>query len=226
MFVSLVHLLMSLLKQDPNASSWDFETLRQGCMDGSEPAARELVRRYQTLVWRTVRSHLPYASLQDQDEVVANCFIALLSNGAAALVRYRPAPGFPPEAYIRRQAVMQAMNRYRDLSRVKRKSEVALSPTDDDGKVQDTHADTQLGPEDQLAGQQQLDTLLTALRAELSPALLLTFELLYLRELDPAEVAKVQQVTMDVIYTRKKRIVSVLEATLEKLRTAPQGEPG
>lgn len=124
-----------------------FEELRAECMRSSERACTEFVRRYQGLVWRTVKSHLPYASPQDHDEVVSNTFIALLGNGAALLVRYRPLPDVPPEAYIRRQAVLQAMNRYRELHRIKRTRELSLAPAESETPVVEQFADPAPSPE-------------------------------------------------------------------------------
>lgn len=56
--------------------------------------------------------------------------------------------------------------------------------------------------------------MLERLQGELSPALLLTFELLFLRELEPAEVARLQGCTLDMVYTRKKRIHTALTQAL------------
>lgn len=216
MLLLLASLLPRWFKGKPPLETLSFEELRAECMRGSERACTEFVRRYQTLVWRTVKSHLPYASPQDHDEVVSNTFIALLSNGAALLVRYRALPDVPPEAYIRRQAVLQAMNRYRELHRVKRTRELTLAPTEAETPVLEQFADPSPTAEHALVEDEALQSLLELLQAELSPALLLTFELLFLRELEPAEVARLQGCTLDVVYTRKKRIHTALTNALRQ----------
>lgn len=184
-------------------------------MEGSEEARREFIARYEGLVWRTVMARLSRAPREDQEEVVANTFIALLADNAALLGRYNPKLGLSPEGYIRRQAILQGINRYRSLSAFKRRIEVPLDP-DPDAPGHDTHADTRPDPEMDTLDREAVQTLLHELQESLTPALAVLFELMYVRELEPAEIAATLGCSMEVVYTRKKRLVDALHRLLEE----------
>ena len=190
-----------------------FEQLRKGCVEGEEGARATFVRRYESLVWHAVKARIPRASRQDQEEVVADTFIALLKDDATLLSRWEGEKGLSPEGWIRRQAVLQAANCYRRLTATKRVSEV---PLEVEGGIKggDSHPDRGPSPEFKLSSEQDLGLLVAELKERLSPSLWLTFELLYVRELEPAEAATALGVTLDVIYTRKRRVVVSLEELL------------
>jgi len=183
-------------------------------MEGSEEARREFVRRYEPLVWRAVLTRLAHAPREDQEEVVANTFIALLGENATLLSRYNAPLGLSPESYIHRQAVLQGINRYRSLATVKRRKEVYLEADDSDVNPGDLLPDHRPDPEHSVMDREEVHMMLEQFKSRLTPALLLTFELLFVRELEPADVAAALGVTMDVVYTRKKRIVEALEGVL------------
>ncbi len=191
----------------------EFAKLRKGCMEGSERARRAFIRVYEPLVWRTVMSRFGTMSREDQEEVVADTFIALLSDNARLLARYNSTLGLSPQGYIRRQAVLQGLNRHRRLAAGKRKQEVgSLSDIDEDRSA--AHRDRSPGPEEQAAGKQMVEQMVNRLREELSPALALTFELLYVRDLEPAEAARVLGCSMDVVYQRKRRLLKAARSVL------------
>lgn len=207
-----------------------FESLVALCRDEgeeAEAAQREILARFEPLVWRTVLSRVGRIPKEDQEEVVANTFIALFAQHAELLSRYDRALGLSPEGYIRRQAILQCSNRLRSLSTTKRRHEVELEPRGEDGMPRDVLPDGRPDPEASALGDAELKALLETFRTTLSPALSLTFELIYVRELDLDEVAAALGVSMDVVYTRKKRISETLERVMaERGRTHSSGVSG
>lgn len=189
----------------------DFEALVEQCCRGNNAARQELMARYEPVVWRAVIGRLSHIAQQDQEEVVANTFIALLKENGALLRRYDRALGLSPESYIRRQALLQCSTRRRTLGADKRRHEVPLQPIDDDGNVRDVIPDPTLNVEHRLVEASHWQELLTLFKSTLSPALMLAFELIFIRELELEEVARTLGCSMDVVYQRKKRLVEALE---------------
>lgn len=199
-------------RAEPDLSAAPFADLRRACVEGSEAARRAFVRRYEPVAWRAVIARLPHLPRQDQEEVVADTFIALLRDDAELLRRYDPLKGLSPEGWIRRQALLQANNRARAAATTKRSSEQLSRDPDD-------HPETRLpdhapDPERALAEHQDLHHLMGTLEAGLPPALRLTFEMLYVRELDAAEAAEALGCSMESLYTRKRRLLLAVQALL------------
>jgi RNA polymerase sigma factor (sigma-70 family) len=211
-------MILSFLKlfRSPDLKTLPFEELRQRCLKGAADASREFISRYESLVWRAVTCGLPGSSRQDQEEVVANTFIALLSNNAQLLSRYNSALGLSPESYIRRQAVMQVQNRRRSLQTPMRRLQLSLEGSGEEDDPGIDLPDQQPGAEQWVIEQEHLKGLFVQLQEQLSPAHLLTFQLLYEHELEPLAVAKQLGCSVDLIYVRRKRILEVLEACLAK----------
>ncbi len=180
-------------------------------MDGSGQACKVFVARFTPLVWRTVVMQMPGASLQDQEEAVANTFSRLLANRAELLGKYNRALGLSPESYIRRQAVYQARNRRRSLNTVARRVEEPFEILEDGSPGQDTCPDPRLDPEGLLIERQELDRLIRALEARLPPEVIVTFHYLYENGMTPVEVAKILGCSPDMIYVRRKRIVAAMK---------------
>ncbi len=197
-------------RHDPNV---EFTELRRRCIEGSSHARRTFIRRYEPLVWQTVISRFGTMPREDQEEVVADTFIALLSDNARLLARYNSTLGLSPQGYIRRQAILQGYNRYRKLTAAKRQLEVPIAP-DNHGDRLEVHRDHSPGPEDRIMERETLERTLDRLRNELSPPLALTFELLYVRQLDPGEAAKVLGCSLDVVYQRKRRLLKAAKRIL------------
>ena len=193
----------------------DFPTLRRACCEGSEAARRAFITRFEAVAWRAVRGRMPWAPREDQEEVVADTFIALLRDDAALLLRYDPLKGLSPEGWVRRQALLQAHNRARALGSHKRKQEV-LAPGEEAGAEERTRADDGPDAEALLLEQESMGELVEALLARLSPAIALTFEMLYVRELEPADAAAALGCSVDTLYTRKRRLVVALTELLEE----------
>ncbi len=195
-----------------------FEALRQGCMKGLPGAQSAFVTRYQWVVWRTVKAHMYHFAPESQDEVVWSTFRALLENQADALRRYVPLPGRPPEAYIGNQALFQVQNYRRRMNAHKVRSEI-LDGVDD--RLRDRQPSPVPTPEEALIHEEDLHGLLERFKASLSPTLVMTFQMLYERELKAEDVARLMGCTPDVVYTRKRRIL----AALEKAMNGPSGSP-
>lgn len=198
-----------------------FEQLRRGCMDGNPQAYQAFISRYERLVWHTVLQELSHASQEDQEEVVANTFFSLLSQNASLLSRYVSTLGLSPESYIRRQAHFQVQNRRRSLQSLALQHTSPLAPPHTQDGVLDTTPSQLPTAEEQLLEQQQLRGLIAQLESRLSPAIMLTFQLLYEEERSPAEVAKALGISLDLVYARKKRIADTLQVLLKS--TSPEG---
>lgn len=213
MIVSLLSLLGRLRRAAPPV---EFGELRRACMDGEAWAMRAFVERYEKLVWHTVMAYMMGASREDQEEAVSNTFFALLGQNAQLLGRYDALRGTSPERYIRQQAIFQARNRQRLRLGMTRRSETSL-----DGLLEDVGEGVELsasapGPEQSLLQAHELAQLRKALQARLSPALLLTFELLYERELEPHEAAQALGCTLENLYVRKNRIAQTVQLLLRE----------
>lgn len=198
-----------------------FPQLRQGCLEGDEAARRSFIRRFEAVAWRAVRARLPRLSHEDQEEVVADTFIALLRDDAELLRRYDPLKGLSPEGWIRRQALLQASNKARAQGALKRRQEV-LAP-EGDAVTERTFPDAAPDPERRLIDDEALRALLIQLEDRLSPASRLTFEMLYVRELDAQAAAEALGCTVDSLYTRKRRLLAAVEAILREREE--EGEP-
>lgn len=147
--------------------------------------------------------------------MVANTFISLLSQNGRLLAQYVSTLGLSPESYIRRQAAFQAQNRRRALQGLTRSLIQGETLSSDDLPIVEKTASSHPTAEEQLLQQHQLLSLIAELEARLSPAIMLTFQLLYEEECTPAEVAKALGISLDLVYARKKRIADALQALLQ-----------
>lgn len=218
MIVSLLTLLTLLGRLRRAAPPLEFGELRRACMQGEAWAMRAFVERYENLVWHTVMAYMSGATREDQEEAVSNTFFALLGQNAQLLGRYDALRGTSPEGYIRQQAIFQAWNRQRLRSSVVRRVETSL-----EGFVTEAGPSFQLpspapGPEQSLLQAHELSHFRQRLVERLSPALQLTFELLYERELEPVEAASVLGCSIENLYVRKNRIAQTVQQLLRVRR--------
>lgn len=199
--------------------SLSFEELRKRCLEGYEDAHREFIRRFDPLFWRVVRSHLPDRPVEDQEEVVANSHLAFLNPETTLLSRYQPMEGIRPEAFLRRQVMYQAMVFRRSLRAQKRKQEVLLAPDDNGQSPLDSIAASDNTAEEVLLEQSGYQSLLQRFQQSLSPSMLLTFELIFVRELPMQSAAESLGCSVGTLHTRIHRLRESLKGVLES------GEP-
>ncbi len=212
--------LFARRKPQPAAQT-PYADLRRQCIEGSESARRAFVRTFEPLVWQTVLARFGSMPREDLEEVVADTFIALLADNARLLAQYSPTKGLSLPNYVRRQAVLQGYNRYRKLTAHKRLVETPLDPdprASTPGSPKARQAAYRNGapdPETRVSAKQDLEHFLERLRRDLSPALRITFELLYVRHLTPAQAADILGCSMDVLYQRKRRLLKAVQTLLE-----------
>lgn len=193
-----------------------FEALRQDCLEGKEEAHREFIARFDALFWQVVRAHLPDRPREDHEEVVANTHLAFLGSHASLLSRYEPMEGVKPEAYLRRQAVYQCMSHRRALLRDKRRNEVLMAPTPEGSSPLENIPSLAPSAEVSLADHASLADLLTTFEHKLSPIMLLTFELVFVRELPPESAAQSLGCTVGTLYTRINRLREIIQQILKE----------
>jgi len=199
-------------RRTANLTQEEFNDLRRRCMEGTADAHREFIRQFESLIWRAVQSRLPWASAQDQEEVVANTFISLLANNAAVLGRYNSALGRKYTSYIHHQAVLQCINRFRLMDAHKRRREITVDFHS--SVVANSRADSAPSPEQQAMKRQELIALRKSFEELLSPALRITYQLMFVQEMKAPKAAETLGVSLEVVYTRKKRIVDALQKAM------------
>lgn len=212
--------IFRILRKLRGTEDLSFTELRARCMQGDLPACQEFIARYEGLVVSSVTAQLPTASPQDIEEVVANTFTALLQDGARLLVRFDVNSLSSPASWIRHQAVLQARNRRRFLQTRKRGLETPLLlPTDADSdrrSPEERMPDPAPSAELQLMdAQERLDFRARFLKT-LSPALALTFQYLYVDELEPADAARALGQSLESLYMRRHRIQEALQKFLRQ----------
>lgn len=195
--------------------SLSFEDLRARCLEGYEDAHREFIRRFDPLFWRVVRAYLPDRPIEDQEEVVANTHLACLNRETTILARYQPIEGVRPEAFLRRQVIYQAMVFRRALRAQKRRQEVLMAPDSNGQSPLDSVADSGNTAEEVLLEQSGYESLLQRFQQSLSPSMLLTFELVFVRELPLQSAAESLGCSVGTLHTRIHRLRESLKSVLD-----------
>ncbi len=183
-------------------TSW--EILRQA-LAGDDKAQSELVR----LLMPVFQRQAMYAvwrvggNSDDAKQLVNDIFVALFANKAAALRRYDPSHGVPPEAYFRKFAQFQCRTYMRSHIKGSQREQLT-DPTDlPAGPDDDSRSDDPLE-------QAQRNEKLAALRAGLDEPSYDLFERRYLKQQSAPEICTALGINEPTFYQRIHRLVKKL----------------
>ena len=147
---------------------------------------------------------------QEVEDLVQEGLVALFSDDAKALRRWRADGGMSLPGYAGMIAERRAISKLR----ARRWAEEPTDPTDLSSRG--VAAD----PEDHLATREVLDDALTRLQAELSPRAFRLFHLLWVEEKTTEAVCEELSMTRDAVYQAKRRIKRLADEIAADMRRA------
>ena len=196
-------------------------------LDGDEAAATELVARLTPVIQARVARCMVRVGgerrrnmREELADLTQDGFRRLFDDDGKTLRRWRPDAGLSLERFAAMVAERGALTTLRSRR---------TNPWEDD-PVEDLELKLQLrnGPDPEaLVGTQQLmDRVVAALDEELSPLGKQMFELLFVDDLDVADVMRELAMTRDAVYAWRSRLRKLVERRMEELVSDPSTQDG
>jgi len=152
---------------------------------------------------------------RDVEDLVQETLVTLFANDAKVLRRWDPELGHSLEGYVGMIAERRALSKLR----TKKGNPYAEDPTEPSEMPSTSQPAV---AERRLVTKQTLASLMSALRAQLSPQAMRVFELLWIEEASTARVQEELGMTRDAVYAAKLRIKKTAAAIARDLREAEE----
>lgn len=194
------------------------------CLDGDRDALLLLVEQLtpviQARVARQLRRSVPEGrdARQDVADLTQLVFVRLLENEGRKLRAWNPERGLSCEQFVGYLAEREVVSRLRR----KRSSPWTDRPTETDWL--DARRNDQASPEAVSTARNYLEVLLERIRDEWSEPAQHMFELIYVQELSPEEVATRMSMNRDAVYAWRSRLAKKVRALRTSIESS--GETG
>ncbi len=208
---------MKLIRRNPDndryASLDDLALLRE-VLDHDEHAWQELIRRFRGLIYRCIGKVLcRYESVlsnEDVNEIFSDVCFNLLRDDMKKLRTYDPERGSKLGSWIGLISINSAYDHLRVTAR-----QPLLDHIDGTIESEDVHP----GPLEQLLDKERWSRL-TVLTSDFSPKDRRFMELYFARGMAPTEVARLMNISVKTVYSKKNKIRNRLVALAHATRPA------
>ncbi len=182
-----------------NANSFDptDQELLHGCVAGDKASWALFVKHYSKLIYhsiyKTLRVNAKPTGPDDINDLFQDLFASICADNCKKLRMFDPCKGVSLASWLRMIAVRMTIDHLRRQRSSTSLEDLLTEPSRDGG--QETHID---------------DETLQCLRGvleELSDKDKLLIELFYFKELPPEEIARILNISVGAIYTRRNRII-------------------
>ena len=188
----------------------DFDNLSEKellntCIQGSKEAWDAFVEKYTNLTYHTInktfKTNTSDFFYQDITDIHNNVFLSLMENDYRKLKQYEGKNGCTVSSWLLVVTRNLALNYIKKL-----KTYIPLEDdTSDSANVIETVPDPQQQPDEELSKNESWE-MLKELIKDLNSKDVLFLKLCYEEELPPEEIAEMLSITVNNVYTRKKRI--------------------
>ena len=179
--------------------------LLNACIQGSKEAWDAFVEKYTNLTYHTInktfKTNTSDFFYQDITDIHNNVFLSLMENDYRKLKQYEGKNGCTVSSWLLVVTRNLALNYIKKL-----KTYIPLEDdTSDSANVIETVPDPQQQPDEELSKNESWE-MLKELIKDLNSKDVLFLKLCYEEELPPEEIAEMLSITVNNVYTRKKRI--------------------
>jgi RNA polymerase sigma factor (sigma-70 family) len=179
--------------------------LLSACIQGSKEAWDAFVEKYTNLTYHTInktfKTNTSDFFYQDITDIHNNVFLSLMENDYRKLKQYEGKNGCTVSSWLLVVTRNLALNYIKKL-----KTYIPLEDdTSDSANVIETVPDPQQQPDEELSKKESWE-MLKELIKDLNSKDVLFLKLCYEEELPPEEIAEMLSITVNNVYTRKKRI--------------------
>ncbi len=179
--------------------------LLSACIQGSKEAWDAFVEKYTNLTYHTInktfKTNTSDFFYQDITDIHNNVFLSLMENDYRKLKQYEGKNGCTVSSWLLVVTRNLALNYIKKL-----KTYIPLEDdTSDSANVIETVPDPQQQPDEELSKNESWE-MLKELIKDLNSKDVLFLKLCYEEELPPEEIAEMLSITVNNVYTRKKRI--------------------
>ena len=179
--------------------------LLSGCIQGSKEAWDAFVEKYTNLIYHTInktfKTNTSDFFYQDITDIHNNVFLSLMENDYRKLKQYEGKNGCTVSSWLLVVTRNLALNYIKKL-----KKYIPLEDdTSDSANVIEKVPDPQQQPDEELSKKESWE-MLKELIKDLNSKDVLFLKLCYEEELPPEEIAEMLSITVNNVYTRKKRI--------------------
>jgi len=179
--------------------------LLNACIQGSKEAWDAFVEKYTNLTYHTInktfKTNTSDFFYQDITDIHNNVFLSLMENDYRKLKQYEGKNGCTVSSWLLVVTRNLALNYIKKL-----KTYIPLEDdTSDSANVIETVPDPQQQPDEELSKKESWE-MLKELIKDLNSKDVLFLKLCYEEELPPEEIAEMLSITVNNVYTRKKRI--------------------
>lgn len=191
----------------------DFELIER-CLTGGDGAGWEIfVRKYSRLIWssinKTFRAYAFRFNTEDTEDLCSAVFLSLLENDFYKLRQFSSRDACSLPTWLSVVTVRMTIDFMRKDS-----SHLFVAATGEDDDILETIRDNRYCAE-RLFEEKQESRLLSESADSLSDRDRMIFDLLYNRDTSPEEVARIMEMPVEHVYSRKHRITEKLKKNLK-----------
>jgi RNA polymerase sigma-70 factor (ECF subfamily) len=188
--------------------------LLRGCIAGDQESWEVFVKRFSRLVYHSITKTFSLynqsLSPEDIEDIFNGVFLSFVANDYGRLRKFESRRGCSLPSWIRLLSVRQTID-------FLRKQRPFVSLYDENGgayPLMDTLADQQPSAERQLEMDEKGEMIRKTIEA-LPPADKVFLRLYYERQLPPERIARIMHISVNTVYSRKKRVQERMRQLLE-----------